>query len=237
VNVTPIDDSNAEGTETATFTIVPQASYRVSNPSSATLSFFENDFRINFQTASSPTPAGYVPDTGQVFGPRELGVAYGWETRISTKAAVRNNPKSPDARYDSLMRMQAGGNHKWEIALPNGTYMVRLVAGDSNNINSNYGIHIEDQLTLSGQPKGLLRFFRTTGVIEVTDGRLTLVNALGSSNNKVNFIDIKSVARRTKLGPIATVSAPLKVPATADVWRQQPNGLFSDNQIDEPLWA
>jgi hypothetical protein len=234
---TPVDDSKAETTETATFTIEPNAGYRVQNPSSATVSIFENDFRINFQQAGAPTPAGYIPDTGLAFGPRAAGISYGWESDISAKAAVRNKKLAPDARYDSFLRMQAGGNHKWEIAVPNGTYMVRLVSGDSAVNNSDFAIRVEDRLGHGGKPKGIVNFFRTTGVVKVTDGRLTVANALGSFNNKINFIEIKSVARRTKLGLIAAVSAPLKRPDTAALWHEQPNGLFADDQIDEPLWA
>jgi hypothetical protein len=235
--LTPTDDSKAEGTEKVNLAIVPQGSYKVSDPSSATVLIHDNDFRINFQPAGAPTPPGYIADTGLPFGERARGVSYGWESDISRKAAIRNNRKSPDARYDSVMRMQAGGNHKWEIALPNGTYMVRLVAGDTGSINSVYGIRVENGVGLGGRPKGLVRFVRSTEVVQVKDGRLTLTNVLGSFNNKVNFIEIKSVARRTLLGQVARVSAPLKTQGTFELWNEQPNGLFSDNQIDEPLWA
>ena len=236
VSLTPIDDSRAEPAETATFTIEPNAAYRVSNPSNATLSIYENDFRINFQTAGSPTPPGYIADTGLAFGARGPGASYGWETNITANAVVRNNPLSPDARYDSFVHMQTGGNHKWEIALPNGTYMVRVVAGDADSTNANYGIGVEDQLALFDRPHDTLRFSRMTGVLQVTDGRLTISNFLGSFNNKIDFVEIKSVPRRSRLGQIALVSAPLKTPETATYWHQQPNGLFSDDRIDEPLW-
>jgi hypothetical protein len=236
VSLTPIDDARFEAAETATFTIDPQPAYRVSNPSSATLSIYENDFRINFQPAGVATPPGYVADTGLAYGARGPGAAYGWETDISGKAVVRKNPESPDARYDSFVQMQAGGNHKWEIALPNGTYMVRVVAGDADSTNATYGIGVEDQLALFDRPRNVLRFSRMTGVLQVTDGRLTVKNFLGSFNNKIDFIEVKSVPRRSRLGQIALVSAPLKTPETAGYWHEQPNGLFSDDRIDEPLW-
>jgi hypothetical protein len=237
VTFTPIDDSVADGTETATFEIVPTPNYKVSSTSSATLSIFDNDFRINFQSADSPVPSGYIPDTGQQFGLRAPGVSYGWESTIGANAVVRNNPFSPDARYDSFVKMQAGGNHKWEIALPNGTYMVRVVLGDPDTTDTIHGVGVEDNLGLFSRPVAGLPFRRLTGVVKVADGRLTVFNTLGSFNNKIDFIDIKSVARRSLLGQIALVSTTLKTPQNESFWHQQPNGLFSDDQIDEPLWA
>jgi hypothetical protein len=235
------EDAIVEATETATFKIVPSSAYVVDSVSSGTIRISDNDFltdfRVNFQTAGVAPPPGYAPDTGAVFGERGPGYTFGWSSDNTANARVRNNPQSPDARYDSFNVLPFGLNRKWEIAVPNGTYQVRVVTGDPDSTDGNYGVWIEDQLGAGGRPNGVVRFFRTTGVVSVADGRLTLLGALGSSNNKLDFIDIKRLPLRSKLGPIANVSAPLKVPETAGWWHEQPNGLFSDTQMDEALWS
>ena len=72
----------------------------------------------------------------------------------------------------------------------------------------------------------------------MTDGRLTLSNAAGAVNNKIAFIDIKSAPMYATPGLVGS-PAPVKLygPATAGNWTKKANGLFSDNQIDEKLWA
>ena len=84
---------------------------------------------INFQPYNAAVPAGYVPDTGLTFTNRN-GLTYGWNLGIATATRDRNNAKSPDQRYDTLVHTQLYGTRTWEIAVPNGQYSVHLVGGD-----------------------------------------------------------------------------------------------------------
>src|SRR5678816_1773180 len=61
---------------------------------------------INFQKAAPAAPAGYFIDSGQVFGDRGNGLAYGWDADNAASARDRNNSLSPDQRYDTLTHMQ-----------------------------------------------------------------------------------------------------------------------------------
>src|SRR5204862_1344064 len=97
--------------------------------------------RINFQTAGSQGFSGYLPDIGLPFGARGNGLNYGWNIDNRLSARNRNAPNSPDERFDTFSRIQTGVT--WEIAVPNGTYGVRLVAGDPSAFNSVYGIDVE----------------------------------------------------------------------------------------------
>src|SRR5687767_5941523 len=58
--------------------------------------------RINFQTGSTVTPAGYQADTGAVFGVRASGLSYGWNLDGSAFARERNSATSLDKRHDTL---------------------------------------------------------------------------------------------------------------------------------------
>ena len=148
--------------------------------------------RINFQPASAPVPAGYLPDGGLVYGARGNGQTYGWNADNTGQAKDRNSSRSPDQAYDTLTHMQrpANPNASWEIALPNGTYELRVVSGDASYYDSVYRIAAEGVVVVNGTPSSGARWVEGTATVTVADGRLTLTNAAGSSNNKVCFIEI-----------------------------------------------
>jgi hypothetical protein len=146
--------------------------------------------RINFQPAGAPAYAGYLIDSGATYAARN-GRTYGWRaTNNSTRD--RNSTRSPDQRYDTLIHMQRAGatNAVWEIAVPNGRYSVRIVAGDASNTDSVYRINAEGVLAVSGTPTSAVRWFEGNVTVNVADGRLTISNGAGASNNKMCFIEI-----------------------------------------------
>src|SRR5207244_779141 len=150
---------------------------------------------VNFQPASSPVPAGYWVDSGQVYGNRGNGFTYGWDTSNTSFTRDRNSSLSADQRYDTLNHMQkAGGARVWEIAVPNGTYQVYAVAGDPDNYDSVFRINVEGVLTVSGTPTSSTRWFSGTRTVTVSDGRLSVSNATGGCNTKICFIEITSVS-------------------------------------------
>jgi hypothetical protein len=86
--------------------------------------------------------------------------------------------------------MQRSGTFTWEIGVPNGSYNVRIVAGDPTAIDSVYRITAEGVLVVSGTPSGSTKWFEGRARVTVNDGRLTIANGSGSSNNKIDFIEI-----------------------------------------------
>ncbi|HEY0603370.1 MAG TPA: hypothetical protein VGD58_10685 [Herpetosiphonaceae bacterium] len=149
--------------------------------------------KINFQPSGTPLVAGYLPDYGQVYAPRGSGYTYGWNADNSANTRDRNT--TSDQRYDTLVRMQNGGNFSWEIAVPEGQFAVRVVAGDPDFIDSVYKINAEYALTVSGTPTSARKWLEGTSTVQVfaSDGRLTIGNASGAINNKINFVEIKQV--------------------------------------------
>jgi hypothetical protein len=98
----------------------------------------------------------------------------------------RISSASADQRYDTFASTQvAGGGSVWEIAVPNGTYQVFLVAGDATRNNSIYRYNVESSLSLSGTPTTTKRWITGSNTVSVTDGRLSLSNGTGASNNKI----------------------------------------------------
>jgi uncharacterized delta-60 repeat protein len=237
-------DALLEPAETATFTLVPDLAYtNQSGRGQATVGINDDDeVHVNFQTANRFPPPGYVADLGSVFGDRGSGLSYGWDADNTANARSRYSAGSPDPRYDTYNHMQKNGaNRKWEIAVPNGLYQVRLVAGDPGANDSIYRMNLEysSAMTLSARPTGDVRWFRSTITVPVNDGRLTLTNAPGALNNKIAFIDIKAAPYGASAENVANLDRPVRLysQTTSSLWTRKPNGLFSDNQIDEPLWA
>jgi hypothetical protein len=147
---------------------------------------------INFQPSGSAVPAGYVADTGATYANRGNGLTYGWSS-ANTNLSDRDSPLSPDQRYDTLNRVQSS-TLTWSLAVPNGRYVVTLVSGDPTKYDGYYSTSIEGATIISGQPTSTNRWLSGTVTVDVTDGLLTMRNAAGASNNKVNFIDVQSAA-------------------------------------------
>ena len=181
--------------------------------------------KVNFQTTNSQGFTGFVRDTGQTFGNRGNGFSYGWNaTNNSTRN--RNAANSPDERYDTLIHLQKSPNPnaRWEMTVPNGTYNVRLVAGDARYFDSVYRTNVEGVLGLSGTPTSSQRWIDSTVQVTVTDGRLTISNGSGAQNNKLAFLEITQVG-----SPVASPPSP-QVPVPP---APQPSGLVGSFDFNE----
>jgi hypothetical protein len=165
---------------------------------------------VNFQPAGSPAPTGYLVDSGQAYGPRGDGLTYGWSA--DNTANVRERPPtSADRRFDTLAMMQPGGvSRAWEIAVPNGTYRVHTVSGDSQFPTGVVRLMAENQTAAHGTTTPVRRWVEGWGTVTVTDGRLTLWPGSGSENLKIDFVEITD--------NLASPIAPVKLPqVTHDV--------------------
>jgi hypothetical protein len=175
--------------------------------------------KINFQPPTAAVPTGHSADTGEAFGSRAGGYCYGWETTlVSGNSIERKAGRSQDLRYDTLCQMQAGGNHTWDIAVPNGPYSVLVAAGDPSYTTGTYRIQVEDVPLLAGAPAAADRWVEAQGTVIVTDGRLTLSNGSGAVSNRLAFVEISAVE-----------------PATLEQWRAlwfgatNNSGMAADN--------
>jgi hypothetical protein len=154
--------------------------------------------KVNFQDGTSAGFPGYLADTGAVFGDRGNGQTYGWNQDNTANARNRNVNLIQDERYDTFTHLQKPGNPNavWEIAVPNGTYQVRVVAGDPGGAtDAVYKINVEGVLAINSVTAPAAgQFFTRTVTVTVSDGRLTVSNTAGAMNNKISFIEITPVA-------------------------------------------
>lgn len=183
---------------------------------------------INFAPGTAAGVSGYVVDTGKTYAARN-GLTYGWNADISDQTRNRDSALSPDQRYDTLIQTQRDGDSKWEISLPNGTYTVHIVAGDPSYTDSVFKFNAEGQQILSGTPSSSNHWVEATKDITVSDGRLTITNGSGASNNKLDFIDIASASG-------SSMTIPPAAPSDLNVSSVSSTSLklaWSDNSVRE----
>ena len=204
---TTADTSSPQGAYPITAAGASGANYTVTHVSGTLTVTAAFQAFVNFQPTGAVVPAGYLKDDGAIFANRGNGFSYGWNVSNTSFTRDRNSTRSLDQRYDTLNHMQkSGGGRSWEIAVPNGTYNVLVVAGDADNFDSVFRINVEGVLTASGTPTTGSRWVTGSKTVTVSDGRLTVSNGTGSSNNKICFINITSV-------PSAMVAIAPSVPA------------------------
>ncbi len=164
---------------------------------------------VDFQAPSGVVAIpGYSSDIGLQYAQRGNGLTYGWATDNQAGTRDRNNPASPDERYDQVTKMTSS----WNIAVPNGTYDVRIVVGDPSPNDSVYKVNVEGAPAVSGTPSETTRFFEKTLTVVVADGKLTVSNASGSIDNRLAFIEI---ATHQQAAPTTAPAAPSALAASA----------------------
>lgn len=90
--------------------------------------------RITFQRSTTPAPAGFLVDSGAVFGPRGGSLSYGWNQDVSTDIGVHG---TPDTTFISPLLGEcyayrnSDGPRTWSIELPPGYYYVFVVTGEA----------------------------------------------------------------------------------------------------------
>jgi hypothetical protein len=144
--------------------------------------------QVNFQPASVSAPKGYIVDSGLPFSAAGNGYTYGWTTDLSSFAVQRNSASRPDIRYDTAIMLVAGGT--WEMAVPNGMYDVKIVAGAGGSNGSGTltagkfsveGVPMTSTQTATPAPAISAGWSEESITVVVTDGRLTITASPGSS--------------------------------------------------------
>ena len=178
------------------------------------------DVKVNFQDKNTTPPAGYLRDFGEPFGVRSASnqgngeYSYGWidvnsgapvaldgSTGDREQGRNRSSTGQSDLRLATLIHMDHPSTPPkgyWEIALPSGTYSVTVAVGEPDpgtdpeihRINAE-GVTIINNYAPSGARGSDTRHTTASGIVNVTDGRLTLDYA-GGVNTKINYVEITS---------------------------------------------
>jgi unsaturated chondroitin disaccharide hydrolase len=148
---------------------------------------------VNFQPANAPAVTGHTSDTGKVFGTNSEGLSFGWNADNQLATRDRNHSAAADQRYDTLTHFQKQPGRVWEMVVPNGTYDVRVVAGDALYQGDYMVINVEAATAIKGTTTSANRWFDRQVRVNVTDGRLTIQPGAGSINAKINFVTVRQV--------------------------------------------
>jgi hypothetical protein len=193
INIPIIGDILVEGNETLQVNLSNAVNATIATPQGVGTILNDDSIdvstKINFQLNGSPTVAGYDQDNGDVYGLRVNGLTYGWNKTHTADDRDRN--KLTDQILDTLVQMQTAAT--WSIAVPNGTYNVKLSVGDaqytSNNTVNINGVNYWTNLAL-----GITQFANKTMQITVTNGKIVLDN-VGSPDRmtKLNYIEISAM--------------------------------------------
>ncbi|MFC7072061.1 hypothetical protein ACFQJ7_04130 [Halovenus rubra] len=171
---------------------------------------------LNFETASTTTPLGFIPDTGNQFALRDgfdskSTLEYGWNRDQTTESRDRNTvsateentlnhfvinsriPTSYDSSQDAF----------WKIDLPAGWYDVRMRCHDPDYLDQEYSFDVDggaavvplrdpefaDGSRPSGENAETYNF-----TVEVVDGKdLSIIPPDGTYNPKVSWLQFQSL--------------------------------------------
>jgi uncharacterized surface protein with fasciclin (FAS1) repeats len=144
--------------------------------------------KINFQPEGSSVPDGYLPDYGYAFGERESGFVYGW---VEGNVFDTRNRGGSDPVLTTLNHMIEDGvnSHSWEIEVPNGDYIISIIAGDESNTDQVNNLMVEDQYVKDTEVGNNFDWFDDIPVT-VSDGRLTISPHQDGKNQKLIAIEI-----------------------------------------------
>ncbi len=165
--------------------------------------------KVNFQLETAAVPAGYLMDSGEVFGDRGNGYSYGWSASATADDRERN--ANPDKRYDTLVHFSKNADKTWEIALPAGKYNLFIVCGDASNTDQTNTLDVEGVIVTDPDGQDNFDEYTVNGVV-VTDGRLSIKPAPGASNAKICFIDITQAIAPTKAREPSPADAATDIP-------------------------
>ncbi|MGE0472755.1 MAG: hypothetical protein AB7P17_03885, partial [Nitrospirales bacterium] len=146
-------------------------------------------FLVNFQPSTSEVPSGFKKDDGSLFS-NERG--YGWSQLLN---AVQRSAGATQASntWVGAFNWKPG---IWNIALPNGTYFLTLVLGDSEQARGPHWVAAEG-IQLAKQVKTNPGEFLTIVdyPVEVQDNTLSLkVGGESQGDSVLNFLIINSTA-------------------------------------------
>lgn len=144
--------------------------------------------KVNFQPAAAPKVAGYLVDAGGTFAARS-GLTYGWSVDHAAVTLDRN--RNPNQLLDTSVGVRAGA--KWELAVANGTYQVRVSIGDAAVATTNT-VRVEGTTAYAGTKLAANVFGSKLVTVVVSDGRLTLdAGAAANLATRLDFVEVTRV--------------------------------------------
>ncbi|HUS46598.1 MAG TPA: PQQ-binding-like beta-propeller repeat protein [Phycisphaerae bacterium] len=144
---------------------------------------------VNFQPAGE-APKGCLADSGEPFGIRPSGYAYGWSGPM--QAATRRRGRTGDPMLDTQIFFMPG--IVWTIAVDNGTYEVTVSIGDAAYPISDGTIYVCGVEFCKGVRLDQESFKQITKDVVVRDGKVTVSSSLQAApadRTRMNYVKIR----------------------------------------------
>ncbi|HEX8911697.1 MAG TPA: LamG domain-containing protein, partial [Humisphaera sp.] len=142
--------------------------------------------KVNFQPAAAATVSGYLAEGGGTFAARNSSLSFGWNTAHT--ASTYDRGTNANQLLDTVTLMKAGS--KWEVAVPSGTYSVKVSVGDAKAPATNT-VRVEGTTAFSAVATAANAFQTKTVSVKVTDGRLTIDNGSAADlTTALNYVEI-----------------------------------------------
>ena len=168
---------------------------------------------IDFQPASAPTPAGYIADTGALYGDRGNGYTYGWSggklpavTRQQQAAKASRN--GPDSSYDTFALLYpTGRGSQWQVSVPDGEYTVQVVTGSPIVFPALYRVEVDGQLLVNGRATQKDQWVTGSSEITVVNGMISITSMRGIID-RLDSVTITAVSPTSPPVPPAPPPSP-----------------------------
>ena len=164
---------------------------------------------VNFQPLRANRAPGLLTEYGVEYGVRRGGVSYGFDRNLTANAVERNLTKVQ--KNDTFISMPTGS--QWEVGVPNGKYVVYVVAGDPAVSGERMAITAEGQSVIAGTTRASKPYLEGGVTVDVTDGRVTVASAGIWGKDKINYLAVVSadgVAPTTPNTPAAVTTNTIK---------------------------
>jgi PKD repeat protein len=144
-------------------------------------------FAFNFQPAAAEVPEGYVLDSGSDFNQI---TGFGWISSPGDMGArLRNSSHSPDQAHDTFIHVDPSG--VWELAVPNGQYLVTVCVGDPAHPEGLQHVRVEGIPVIDDMLLDTERWLERQVVVSVRDERLTLTFEDSAPQAKLAWVRIE----------------------------------------------
>ena len=147
-------------------------------------------YQVYFFPSVTTGPVGFLRDGGAIFGRNALlgALDYGW---------LRSNTQLRDrgASVPWPRRGAAAMPTAWELAVPDGRYVVEAELGESGAIpaGTRYQLQAEGVTLLDAVPTAARPWHLAAGQVTVVDGRLTLSAGPLANGNQLSWIRVSPV--------------------------------------------
>jgi len=157
---------------------------------------------INFQPSDAPAVPGFLVDSGLAYASRGNGQTYGWTTWHGDAAHDRN--LNADQLLDTHVAVKSG--QRWELAVPNGQYSVKVTVGDAAAA-STHNVWVEGVWTIDYQQLAANQFVTRSQTVQVNDGRLTIgAGSSPSLSTRIAAVEVVAAAPPPAILPTAKVN-------------------------------